>query len=106
MDLSSTQRVLLAEIERLFPDEWVLILKPEIGPDHTIRSGFVAAHSPDSSGDNRNTLDDNPEYDRRVSRTMGIRVRDTLDEVRRSASITDLLVALNEICRVARKCYE
>lgn len=47
MDQQSTERISLAEIERLFPDEWVLILEPEIGPDTIVRSGIVAIHCPD-----------------------------------------------------------
>jgi hypothetical protein len=33
------------EIEATYPDEWVLILEPDTGPDLKVRSGVVAAHS-------------------------------------------------------------
>jgi hypothetical protein len=36
-------------MERMFPDEWVLILDPDIGPDQSVRSGVVAVHSPDKA---------------------------------------------------------
>ena len=37
----------LAQMEGRYPDEWVLILDPEIGPDLLVRGGVVAGHSPD-----------------------------------------------------------
>jgi hypothetical protein len=36
-----------AEIEASYPDEWVLILEPETGPDLRVRSGVVAYHGKD-----------------------------------------------------------
>lgn len=36
-----------AEIEVRFPDEWILVIDPDIGPDHFVRSGVVLAHSKD-----------------------------------------------------------
>lgn len=42
-----TEVLTLAEMERLYPDEWVLILDPEMAPDQSVRSGVAAAHSPD-----------------------------------------------------------
>jgi hypothetical protein len=36
-----------SEIEASYPDEWVLILEPDTGPDLKVRSGMVAAHSKD-----------------------------------------------------------
>ena len=33
------------EIESKFPDEWILVIDPDTGPDLEIRSGVVAAHS-------------------------------------------------------------
>jgi hypothetical protein len=36
-----------AEIETQFPDEWVLVTDPEVGPDMVVRSGVVVAHSKD-----------------------------------------------------------
>jgi hypothetical protein len=35
------------EIEARFPDEWILVIDPETGPDLKVRSGVVAAHSKD-----------------------------------------------------------
>jgi hypothetical protein len=36
-----------AEIETRFPDEWVLVINPDVGPDQFVRSGEVFAHSKD-----------------------------------------------------------
>ena len=36
-----------AEIEAQFPDEWVLVLNPDVGPDQVVRSGTLVAHSKD-----------------------------------------------------------
>jgi hypothetical protein len=36
-----------AEIEARYPNEWVLIIDPDTGPDLKVRSGVVAAHSKD-----------------------------------------------------------
>ena len=33
------------EIESRFPDEWILVIDPELGPDMKVRSGVVAAHN-------------------------------------------------------------
>ena len=33
------------EIEAQFPDEWILVIDPDTGPDLKVRSGVVAAHS-------------------------------------------------------------
>jgi hypothetical protein len=46
-----------AEIEAQFPDEWVLVVNPETGPDQRIRSGVVAAHSKDRSEVHRMALE-------------------------------------------------
>jgi hypothetical protein len=35
------------EIEARFPDEWILVIDPDTGPDLELRSGLVAAHSQD-----------------------------------------------------------
>lgn len=35
------------EIEARFPDEWILVIDPDTGPDLKVRSGVVAAHSKD-----------------------------------------------------------
>ena len=35
------------EIETRFPDEWILVIDPDTGPDLKVRSGVVAAHSKD-----------------------------------------------------------
>jgi len=35
------------EIESQFPDEWILVIDPDSGADLKVRSGVVAAHSPD-----------------------------------------------------------
>ncbi|HEX3150207.1 MAG TPA: hypothetical protein VHR66_19170 [Gemmataceae bacterium] len=34
-----------SEIEAQFPDEWILVIDPETGPDLRVRSGVLAAHS-------------------------------------------------------------
>lgn len=36
-----------SEIEAQFPDEWILVIDPETGPDLRVQSGVVAAHSKD-----------------------------------------------------------
>jgi len=36
-----------AEIDARYPDEWILVIDPETGPDLSVRSGIVAAHSKD-----------------------------------------------------------
>jgi hypothetical protein len=36
-----------AEIEAQFPDEWVLLLNPDVGPDQRVRSGTLWAHGKD-----------------------------------------------------------
>jgi hypothetical protein len=37
----------IREIEARFPDEWILVIDPDTGPDLQVRSGVVAAHSKD-----------------------------------------------------------
>jgi hypothetical protein len=37
----------IEEIEASFPDEWILVIDPDTGPDLKVRSGIVAAHSKD-----------------------------------------------------------
>lgn len=37
----------IKEIEARFPDEWILVIDPDTGPDLAVRSGVVAAHSKD-----------------------------------------------------------
>lgn len=34
----------ITEIESLYPNEWILVIDPELGPDMKVRSGVVAAH--------------------------------------------------------------
>jgi hypothetical protein len=46
-----TEVLTLAEMERLYPDEWVLMLDPEIAPDQSVRSAVVAAHSSPDKGE-------------------------------------------------------
>jgi hypothetical protein len=36
-----------AEIEARFPDEWILVIDPDVGPDLKVRTGVVAAHDKD-----------------------------------------------------------
>jgi hypothetical protein len=36
-----------AEIEARFPDEWILVIDPDTGPDLRVRSGVVACHTKD-----------------------------------------------------------
>ena len=50
----------LAEMERRFPDEWVLILEPDTGPDLKVRSGTVAGHGPDRDELYRKAAELNP----------------------------------------------
>jgi hypothetical protein len=42
-----TEVMNIDEIEARFPDEWILVVDPETGPDLKVRSGVVAAHSKD-----------------------------------------------------------
>jgi hypothetical protein len=35
------------EIEARFPDEWILVINPDVGPDQVVRSGTLLAHSKD-----------------------------------------------------------
>lgn len=37
----------IQEIKARFPDEWILVIDPDTGPDLEVRSGVVAAHSKD-----------------------------------------------------------
>jgi len=41
------ERMTIAEIEASFPNEWILVVDPDTGPDLSIRSGIVAVHSRD-----------------------------------------------------------
>jgi hypothetical protein len=34
----------IEQIESLFPNEWILVIDPDTGPDLRVRSGMVAAH--------------------------------------------------------------
>jgi hypothetical protein len=34
------------EIETSFPNEWILVIEPDLGADLKVRSGRVACHSP------------------------------------------------------------
>lgn len=40
-------RMTIGEIEARFPDEWILVIDLDTGPDLKVRCGIVAAHSPD-----------------------------------------------------------
>ena len=42
-----TEILTIDQIESKFPDEWILVIDPDSGPDLKVRSGVVAAHSPD-----------------------------------------------------------
>jgi hypothetical protein len=46
-----------AEIEARFPNEWVLVINPDVGPDQVVRSGTLLAHSKDRSEINRLAID-------------------------------------------------
>jgi hypothetical protein len=48
------------EIENRFPDEWILVIDPDTGPDLEIRSGVVAAHSKDRDEIDRKALELRP----------------------------------------------
>ena len=50
----------LEEIESRFPDEWILVIDPDMGPDLTVRSGVVAAHSRDRAEVDRKSLELRP----------------------------------------------
>ena len=41
------EKLTIDQIEARFPDEWILVIDPDSGPDLKVRSGVVAAHSPD-----------------------------------------------------------
>jgi len=51
-----------AEIDAQFPDEWVLVVDPETGPDQSVRSGVVVAHSKDRSEVHRKALETRARY--------------------------------------------
>jgi hypothetical protein len=38
------EHMTIDEIEARFPDEWILVIDPAVGPDLSVRSGVVAAH--------------------------------------------------------------
>ena len=50
----------IEEIEARFPDEWILVIDPETGPDLKVRSGVVAAHSKDRDEVDRKALELRP----------------------------------------------
>jgi hypothetical protein len=50
------------EIEGAFPDEWILVIEPDIGPDLEVRSGVVAAHSKDRDEIDRRSLELRPRH--------------------------------------------
>jgi hypothetical protein len=50
----------LAEIEAQFPDEWILVIDPDTGPDLEVRTGVVAAHSKDHDEVYRRALELKP----------------------------------------------
>jgi hypothetical protein len=50
----------LKEIESRFPDEWILVIDPDMGPDLAVRSGVVAAHSKDREEVDRKALELRP----------------------------------------------
>ncbi len=49
-----------SEIEANYPDEWVLILEPDTGPDLKVRSGVVACHSKDRHEVRRKAMEIRP----------------------------------------------
>jgi hypothetical protein len=48
------------EIEARFPDEWILVIDPDTGPDLKVRSGVVAAHSKDRDEVDRKAIELRP----------------------------------------------
>jgi hypothetical protein len=50
----------IEEIEASFPDEWILVIDPDTGPDLKVRSGVVAAHSRDRDEVDRKALELRP----------------------------------------------
>jgi hypothetical protein len=48
------------EIDARFPDEWILVVDPETGPDLMVRSGTVVAHSRDRDEVYRKALELKP----------------------------------------------
>ncbi|HKB06618.1 MAG TPA: hypothetical protein VKD90_30760 [Gemmataceae bacterium] len=46
-----------AEMDAQFPDEWILVTDPVLGPDLFVRSGVVAAHSKDRAEVERAALE-------------------------------------------------
>ena len=50
----------IEEIESQFPNEWILVIDPNTGPDLKVRSGVVAAHSKDREEVYRKALELKP----------------------------------------------
>ena len=46
-----------SEIEVQFPDEWVLVIDPDVGPDQVVRSGTLLAHSKDRDEIDRRAIE-------------------------------------------------
>jgi len=49
-----------AEITKRFPNEWILVIDPETGPDLMVRSGTVVAHSADRDAVYRRAIELRP----------------------------------------------
>jgi len=50
----------IEEIESRYPDEWILVIDPDTGPDLAVRSGVVAAHDKDRDKVYRKALELKP----------------------------------------------
>jgi hypothetical protein len=59
-DMVMAEVMKIDEIEARFPDEWILVIDPDTGPDLKVRSGVVAAHSKDRDEVDRKSLELRP----------------------------------------------
>jgi hypothetical protein len=51
-----------AEIAERFPNEWILVIDPDTGPDLMVRSGIVVAHSADRDTVYRKAIELRPKH--------------------------------------------
>jgi hypothetical protein len=50
------------QIDAQFPDEWILVVDPDAGPDLRVRSGIVVAHSRDRDEVYRKAIELRPKH--------------------------------------------
>lgn len=63
----SNEYLTMAEIEKRYPNEWVLIDRPNSTRLHEVLGGYVVAHSPDRDEFDRMTLSTIPALSKRVA---------------------------------------